>query len=115
MRTRRRQSAWPCATPVRGMRPSRSRARSATGFDAGPGAFPGKTTSKVVHRSEGNGMLHPLRATARLIDQKIGWNRIGLALSLIIIAAAAIVLYRILGGIDFSEVMVALKATEPAD
>jgi len=60
-------------------------------------------------------MLHPLRATARLIDQKIGWNRIGLALSLIIIAAAAVVLYRILQGIDVSEVMVALKSTDPAD
>src|ERR1041385_1186984 len=60
-------------------------------------------------------MLHPLRATARLIDQKIGWNRIGLALSLIIIVAAAVVLYRILRGIEFSEVIVALKATDPAD
>ena len=60
-------------------------------------------------------MLHPLRAAARLIDQKIGWNRIGLALSLIIIAVAAAVLYRILRGIEFSEVMVALKATDPTD
>ena len=34
-------------------------------------------------------MLHPLRAAARLIDRKIGWNWIGLALSLVIIAAAA--------------------------
>ena len=60
-------------------------------------------------------MLHPLRAAARLIDQKIGWNRIGLALSLIIIAVAAAVLYRILRDIEFSEVMVALKATDIAD
>jgi hypothetical protein len=60
-------------------------------------------------------MLHPLRAAARFIDQKIGWNRIGLALSLIIIASAATVLYRILRGISFSDVMVALKATDPTD
>jgi len=60
-------------------------------------------------------MLHPLRAAARLIYQRIGWSRIGLALSLIIIAAAAVVLYRILQGIDVSEVMVAFKATDPAD
>ena len=60
-------------------------------------------------------MLHPLRAIARLIDQRIGWNRIGLALSLIIIAAAAAVLYRILRGIDVADVVVALKATDPAD
>src|SRR5437588_5091265 len=60
-------------------------------------------------------MLHPLRAAARFIDQKIGWNRIGLVLSLVIIAAAATVLYRMLRGIQFSEVMVALKATEVSD
>jgi uncharacterized membrane protein YbhN (UPF0104 family) len=60
-------------------------------------------------------MLHPLRAVARFIDQKIGWNRIGLALSLVIIVAAATVLYRMLRGIQFSEVMVALKATEVSD
>jgi uncharacterized membrane protein YbhN (UPF0104 family) len=60
-------------------------------------------------------MLHPLRAAARFIDQKIGWNRIGLVLSLVIIAAAATVLYRMLRGIQFAEVMVALKATEVSD
>jgi uncharacterized membrane protein YbhN (UPF0104 family) len=60
-------------------------------------------------------MLHPLRAAARFIDQKIGWNRIGLALSLVIIVAAATVLYRMLRGIQFADVMVALKATEISD
>ncbi|MEA2877213.1 MAG: glycosyltransferase 2 family protein [Hyphomicrobiales bacterium] len=60
-------------------------------------------------------MLHPLRAAARFIDQKIGWNRIGLALSLVIIASAATVLYRILRETNFSDVIVALKATDPLD
>jgi uncharacterized membrane protein YbhN (UPF0104 family) len=60
-------------------------------------------------------MLHPIRAAARLIDQKIGWNRIGLALSLVIIASAAVVLYRILRGIDGAELVEALKATEWLD
>jgi glycosyltransferase 2 family protein len=60
-------------------------------------------------------MLHPLRAAARFVDQKIGWNRIGLALSLVIIASAATVLYRMLRGINVSDVLVALKATEPSD
>src|SRR3954468_11272765 len=60
-------------------------------------------------------MLHPLRAAARFVDQKIGWNRIGLALSLVIIASAATVLYRILRGINVSDVLVALKATDPRD
>jgi uncharacterized membrane protein YbhN (UPF0104 family) len=52
-----------------------------------------------------------LRATARLIDQKIGWNRIGLALSVTIIIAALVVLYRMLNNIDFDEVLVALRDT----
>jgi len=60
-------------------------------------------------------MLHPLRATARFIDKKIGWSRIGLALSLVIIASAATVLYRILRGLNVAEVIVALKATETRD
>jgi uncharacterized membrane protein YbhN (UPF0104 family) len=60
-------------------------------------------------------MLHPIRAAARLIDQKIGWNRIGLALSLIIIASAAFVLYRILRDIDVADVVEALKAIEWPD
>jgi hypothetical protein len=60
-------------------------------------------------------MLHPLRATARLIDQKIGWNRIGLALALIIIASAAVVLYRMLRGIDVADVVTALKETDLYD
>jgi len=57
-------------------------------------------------------MLHPLRAAARVIDQRIGWNRIGLALSLVIIAIAAVVLYRVLRGISFPDVVDAIKSTE---
>jgi hypothetical protein len=60
-------------------------------------------------------MLHPLRAAARFIDDKIGWSRIGLALSLVIIASAATVLYRILRGLNAADVVVALKATETQD
>jgi len=60
-------------------------------------------------------MLHPLRATARFINEKIGWNRIGLALSLVIIVSAVVVLYRMLRGIDVAEVIVALKAIESRD
>ena len=60
-------------------------------------------------------MLHPLRATARLINEKIGWNRIGLALSLVIIGTALLVLYRMLRGIDVAQVVVALKATDRSD
>jgi glycosyltransferase 2 family protein len=57
-------------------------------------------------------MLHPLRATARFIDERIGWSRIGLALSLVVIASAATVLFRILRGLNVAEVIVAMKATD---
>jgi uncharacterized membrane protein YbhN (UPF0104 family) len=60
-------------------------------------------------------MLHPLRAAARVIDQKIGWNRIGLALSLVIIGTAGIVLYRILRGISMADLVDALRSTEWID
>jgi len=60
-------------------------------------------------------MLHPLRAAARVIDQRIGWNRIGLALSLVIIATAAIVLYRILRDISLADLIDAIKSTEWID
>src|SRR5436190_24098014 len=76
---------------------------------------PGKQETTVVHRPEGRGMLHPIRAAARLIDQKIGWNRIGLALSLVIIGTAGTVLYRILRGISLADFVDALKATEWID
>jgi hypothetical protein len=60
-------------------------------------------------------MLHPLRAAARVIDQRIGWSRIGLALSLVIIAIAALVLYRILRGISFADVVDAITSIEWID
>jgi uncharacterized membrane protein YbhN (UPF0104 family) len=56
-------------------------------------------------------MLGKLRAAARFIDETIGWNRIGLALSISIIIAALVVLYRMLHNIDLDEVVIALRAT----
>src|SRR5579872_3422788 len=57
-------------------------------------------------------MLESLRAGTRFFQNKIGWNRAGLLLSLSIIAVAAMVLFHMLRGIDFDEVIAALKATE---
>jgi hypothetical protein len=57
-------------------------------------------------------MLESLRAGARFLENKIGWNRIGLLLSLGIIAVAAVVLFHSLRGINVDEVIAALKATE---
>ncbi|MGE3146071.1 MAG: UPF0104 family protein [Pseudorhodoplanes sp.] len=56
-------------------------------------------------------MLSTLRAAARLVDEKIGWNRVGFVLSLTIIAAALVVLYRMLRGIDVQDVVTAIRAT----
>ena len=58
-------------------------------------------------------MLTWLRAVARFFQDKVGWHRIGVVLSIGIIAVALVVLYRILRGIDADEVVEALKATEP--
>jgi uncharacterized membrane protein YbhN (UPF0104 family) len=60
-------------------------------------------------------MLEMLRSVARFVSEKVGWHRIGFALSVIIIAVAAVVLYRMLRGIDIQEVYKALRATDPRD
>ena len=60
-------------------------------------------------------MLEMLRAAARFISEKIGWHRIGFALSVIIIVAAGIVLYRMLHNINVSQVFKALRATDERD
>jgi glycosyltransferase 2 family protein len=59
------------------------------------------------------GVLEAARVAHRFCDQKIGWGRIGVVLSIAIIAIAAYVLYNILRGIDLREVMVALVTTDP--
>src|SRR5215467_4149487 len=56
-------------------------------------------------------MIGAVRAAKRFFDQRIGWNRLGIALSVTIIIIAAIVLYRMLRGISIYEVVVALRRT----
>jgi uncharacterized membrane protein YbhN (UPF0104 family) len=51
-----------------------------------------------------------LRAFARSIDETIGWHRVGVAISVTIIAVALMVLYRTLRNIDANEVLAALRA-----
>jgi len=60
-------------------------------------------------------MIETFRAIARFFGRTIGWNRIGFFLSLVIITVAAVVLYRILRGIDLREVLEAIKGTETRD
>jgi len=52
------------------------------------------------------------RAIARILRESVGWNRIGLLLSLAVMAFAAVVLYRLLNDISYQELVEALRATE---
>jgi len=60
-------------------------------------------------------VLDALHRAAVFCDSKIGWNRIGIVLSITIIVVAAIVLYRILRTIDAGEVVDALATTDWRD
>jgi hypothetical protein len=59
-------------------------------------------------------MLKSVRAVARFCQNKIGWNRIGVLLSLTIIMVAVVVLVHMLHDIDVDEVLEAIKSTEPS-
>jgi uncharacterized membrane protein YbhN (UPF0104 family) len=61
------------------------------------------------------GVIDAARFIHRFCDQKIGWGRIGFALSLTIIAIAVFVLYRNLSGIEYRDVMRALRRSDPSD
>src|ERR1041384_4323699 len=56
-----------------------------------------------------------LRAFGRFFDQKIGLHRLGVILSLIIIAIAAVVLYRKLHNINLGKVLTAMATVEYRD
>ena len=60
-------------------------------------------------------MLRLLRAVARFFGEKIGWHRVGIILSVTIIAVAALALYRKLHGIDFNKVLIAMATVEYRD
>src|SRR6187549_1155568 len=58
-------------------------------------------------------MVGVLRAVARFFQETIGWNRIGVMLSIAIISIAVVVLFHMLRDTDVEEVVAALKATDP--
>ncbi len=60
-------------------------------------------------------MYGDLYSLAKGFDDRIGWGRVGIALSLTIIAIAAMVLYHTLHGINISEVINAIEAVEKHD
>src|SRR5215472_6609264 len=60
-------------------------------------------------------MVHALHAVARFFDKRLGWNRIGIAISVAVIAVAALVLYHSLRDISMKEVMLAIRARSMRD
>jgi len=54
-----------------------------------------------------------MSAITRAVDSKVGWNRIGIAISLLIIAIAFATLFRLLRDVDLDKVVRALRATSP--
>src|SRR3984957_2792788 len=57
-------------------------------------------------------MLNGLHTIAHLFNQKIGFSRLGVALSVTIIVKAALVLYHILRDMDLDALIDALEATD---
>jgi glycosyltransferase 2 family protein len=60
-------------------------------------------------------MYGGLYSYAKSFDEKIGWSRVGFALSVAIIAIAAVVLYHMLREIDLDDVIEAVEAVEKHD
>src|SRR5215831_3835702 len=60
-------------------------------------------------------MYGGLFSFAKSFDEKIGWGRVGVFLSVTIIAVAAVVLYHTLRDINFAEVIDAIEAVEKHD
>ncbi len=58
-------------------------------------------------------VLNAMSAMRRGVDAKVGWNRIAFATSLLIIAAAAVTLFRLLRDIEPDKVVGALEGTTP--
>src|ERR1700704_347246 len=56
-----------------------------------------------------------LYSFAKSFDQKIGWGKVGILLSITIIAVAAVVLYHMLRQINFADVLDAIEAVEKHD
>src|SRR5712692_1268137 len=60
-------------------------------------------------------MYGDLYSFAKSFDEKIGWGRVGVLLSVTIIAVAAVVLHHTLRDINFEEVVDAIEAVEKHD
>jgi uncharacterized membrane protein YbhN (UPF0104 family) len=55
-------------------------------------------------------MSNVTSAIARTLQEKIGWNKIGAAIGLLIVAVAGVVLYRLLADVEVDKVVAAVRA-----
>ena len=55
-------------------------------------------------------MLYAMSVFTRSIDERIGWKRIGIAVNILVIAAAFFILFRLLRNIDVDKVLAAIQA-----
>src|SRR3954467_10869281 len=53
-------------------------------------------------------MLNAMSVFSRTVDERVGWNRIGAVISVVVIAASLVVLYRLLHDIELAKITVAL-------
>jgi uncharacterized membrane protein YbhN (UPF0104 family) len=56
-------------------------------------------------------MLNATSVITRALKERVGWNGIGLAISLLIIVISSVTLFRLLRGIEVERVLVAVQAT----
>jgi uncharacterized membrane protein YbhN (UPF0104 family) len=70
-----------------------------------------RTYTKHTGNPKAHPVTNPLRAIAHFCQRRIGWRNVGVALSVAIIVAAAVVLHRMLNGIDIDDVVDAIVAT----
>jgi glycosyltransferase 2 family protein len=80
----------------------------ATGWEVTPPTEP--PAGKARHRMQ---VLNTISAVTRAVDEKVGWNRIAFAISLLIIGVAVVVLFRLLRDVDVDKVIDAMEATSP--
>src|SRR5262249_30211734 len=74
------------------------------------GTFPPRIThhaKKAHHRMR---MLNAVSTFTRAVDERIGWKRIGIAVNVLIVAAAFVILFRLLHNIDLAKVFAAIRA-----
>src|ERR1700722_3788817 len=60
-------------------------------------------------------MYGGLQSFAKSFDEKVGWGRVGVVISITIIAVAAVVLHKMLREINFDDVVDAVQAVEKHD